>query len=86
MRRHKVRYEQLPKVGDLFEFDTESERTITVIVHRSGTRELAIGDPGDEEPFLVLDLTENEALALATILTGNQIDLSTTPRTWPTDP
>ena len=81
MRKLKVRHERLSGVGDVFEFDTASGATVTVVTHRSGKRDLAVGRPEDEEPLISASLTRTEAIAVATFLTGAHIELSTTPRT-----
>jgi K+/H+ antiporter YhaU regulatory subunit KhtT len=80
MRKLKVRHEALPGVGDLFEIASACGLTVTVVAHRSGRRDLAVGKPGDDEPLVTVALTRTESTALATLLTGAHIELTTTPR------
>lgn len=83
MRKYEVLYDKLPKIGDLFEFTSCSDFTITVVTLSSGRRELALSQPGEEAPFVSVPLTRTEATVLATLLTGAHIELKSTPRTWP---
>ena len=78
MRKMKVRHQPLPLVGDLFELGTSSGRTITVISLRSGRRDIAIGHPDAEEPLATVGLSRTEATAVAALLTGTHIELTTT--------
>ena len=85
MRKHTVLYDKLPGIGDLFEFPTASKFRVTVVTHRSGRRELALGRPGEDEPFVTVQLTRSEATVLATLLTGAHIELESTSRSWPNE-
>jgi K+/H+ antiporter YhaU regulatory subunit KhtT len=80
MRKLKVGHERLPGIGDLFEIASASGLTVTVVAHRSGRRQLAVGEPDDDQVLITVALTRTEATALATLLTGAQIELITTPR------
>ena len=80
MRKLKVRHQPLPGIGELFELDTASGVTLTVVTHRSGRREIAIGTGEEEQPTVTAGLTRAEALAVATLLSGAHIELATTPR------
>ncbi len=80
MRKVKVRHEPLPGIGEVFELDTASGLTLTVVTHRSGRREIAIGTRDEEQPIVTVGLTRAEALAIATLLSGAHIELATTPR------
>ncbi len=68
MRKLKVRHQPLPGIGELFELDTTSGLTLTVVTHRSG------------RPMVTAGLGRAEALAIATLLGGAHIELATTTR------
>lgn len=80
MSKFNVRHEALPKVGDLYEFSVATGPTVTVVAHRSGRRELSVTQNNDQRRVTV-SLSETEATALATLLTGVHIELTQTPRT-----
>ena len=80
MRKQKVKHRALPGIGDLFEITTGSGLSVSVVSHRSGRRDLAVGVPGADEPLVSVPLSRNEAIALATLLTGAHIELATTPQ------
>ena len=42
MHKLNVRHQALPGIGERFELDWSAVRTIRVIHHRSGTRDLAL--------------------------------------------
>jgi K+/H+ antiporter YhaU regulatory subunit KhtT len=77
MRKLKVRHQRLPRIGDLFELETGSGLTVTIVSHRSGRRDLAIGEAAGEEPLATAGLTRVEAAAVALLLTGVHIELTT---------
>jgi K+/H+ antiporter YhaU regulatory subunit KhtT len=81
MRKVKVRHRPLPGIGELFKVDTASGVTVIVVSHRSGRREIAVGERGSDEPIATAALTRNEAAAVATLLTGTQIELIATTET-----
>ena len=81
MRKLQVGHEALPGIGDVFEIPSASGLTITVVAHRAGRRDLAVGKRGEDEPLVSVALTRTEATALATLLTGVHVELVTTPRT-----
>ena len=78
MRKLKVRHQVLPGIGELFELDTASGLTLTVVTHRSGRRDIAIETRDEEQPMATAGLTRAEALAVATLLSGAHIELATT--------
>ena len=80
MRKLKVGHEALPGIGDVFEIASASGLTVTVVAHRSGRRDVAVGTSGDDKPLVSVALTRTEAIALATLLTGVHVELVTTPR------
>jgi K+/H+ antiporter YhaU regulatory subunit KhtT len=77
MRKLKVRHERLPGIGDLFELDTAAGLTVTVVTHRSGRRDIAVGKMGADEPAITAALSRTESTAVAALLTGTNIELTT---------
>jgi K+/H+ antiporter YhaU regulatory subunit KhtT len=80
MRKVVVRHERLPKIGEVFEIDVASGHTVTVVARRSGRRDLSIAPRGSDEPIVTLAVGRSEALALAALLTGVQVEITTVPR------
>ena len=78
MRKLKVRHERLPGIGDRFEFDTTAGLTVTVVHHRSGRRDISLAEPGAENPLVSAALSRAESVAVAALLTGLHIELTTT--------
>jgi K+/H+ antiporter YhaU regulatory subunit KhtT len=74
MRKLKVRHELLPGVGERFEFKASSGLTVIVVSHRSGRRDVSLRVPGEDESLATVGLTRTESVALATLLTGAQIE------------
>ena len=79
MRKVKVRHQLLPGVGERFEMGTSSGLTVTVVCHRSGRRDLALGEPGADAPTVTAPLSRAEAAAVAALLTGASIELQPIP-------
>lgn len=78
MRKVKVRRHPLPGVGDRFDLATASGMTVTVVSHRSGRRDIGIGEPGADAPLAITGLTRSEATAVGMLLVGAHIDVTTT--------
>jgi K+/H+ antiporter YhaU regulatory subunit KhtT len=76
VRRLSVRQRSLPGIGELLELDTRSGQTVTVVIHRSGRREIGLRQRGDETTEATAHLTAAEALALAGLLTGARVYLA----------
>jgi K+:H+ antiporter subunit KhtT len=65
---------RLPGVGIRYEFSTRAGDRVEVVAHRSGRRDIFVGDPGDPDAFrAVLELTENESQTLAELLGGSRV-------------
>ena len=79
MRKLKVRHERLPGIGDRFELDTAAGLTVTVVNHRSGRRDISLGESGAETPLATASLSRTEAVAVVALLTGLHIELTTIP-------
>ena len=77
MRKLKVRHRRLPGIGDLFEVPTAAGLIVTVVTHRTGRRDIAVGRPGADKPVITAALSRTEATAVAALLTGTNIELTT---------
>jgi TrkA domain protein len=65
---------RLPGVGIRYEFSTRTGDRVEVVAHRSGRRDIFVGDPHDPDAFrAVLELTEDESQTLAELLGGSRI-------------
>ena len=64
----------LPGVGVMHEFLTRSRYRVGVIAHRSGTKEIIVGDREDPDASRsVLKLAEQDARTLAELLGGSRV-------------
>lgn len=64
----------LPGVGIRYEFDTEHERRIGVLVHRDGRRELLIYRKSDPDACSeTLQLSHDESASLVELLGGSKV-------------
>jgi TrkA domain protein len=65
---------RLPGVGIRYEFSTRTGDRVEVVAHRSGRRDVFVGDPDDPDAFrAVLELTGDESQTLAELLGGSRI-------------
>jgi TrkA domain protein len=65
---------QLPGVGVMHEFVTRSGHRVGVVSHRSGRKEIVVGDREDPDASRsVLELTEPDARTLAELLGGSRV-------------
>jgi TrkA domain protein len=70
----EIREVELPGVGVRHEFITEDGSRVGVVSHRSGRREVFVGDPHDPDRFKrALRLGEEDARTLAEILGASRI-------------
>ena len=64
----------LPGVGIRYEFDTQHERRIGVLVHRDGRRELLVYRKSDPDACSeMLQLTHDESASLVELLGGSKV-------------
>jgi K+/H+ antiporter YhaU regulatory subunit KhtT len=80
MRKVKVTQERLPGIGTLFELRTACGLAVSVAYHPSGRRHVSLTEPGADEPLATVALSRTEALAVAALLTGTNIELTTMPK------
>jgi len=76
MKKLTVRSWSLPGIGELLELDTRSGQTVSVVIHRSGRREIGLRQQGRDASAATAPLTAAEAVALAGLLTGARVYLS----------
>lgn len=69
-----VREVKLPGVGVRYEFDTQDGRTVGVVTHRTGRREVYVADEEDKDRFkLMLGLTQSDARILSELLGASRV-------------
>ncbi|WP_336365318.1 cation:proton antiporter regulatory subunit [Halalkalicoccus salilacus] len=61
---------ELPGIGRLFEIDLEAEDQIIVIIHKTGRREIFHRSTPDQDAEELLELTDEQARLLGSILIG----------------
>jgi TrkA domain protein len=76
LRKLRIRQRSLPGIGELLELDTRSGQTVTIVVHRSGRREIGLRRHDEESAAATAPLTAAEAVALAGLLTGARVYLT----------
>ena len=65
---------QLPGMGVRYEFLSRSGDRVAVVAHRSGRREVYLGDRRDPDAFHeVLELNDDESRTLAELLGGSRV-------------
>lgn len=65
-----VKEGELPGIGKKYSMKTENGDTIVVVIHHTGKREIYYFEDENEEPTAVIELTDEEARTLGTILVG----------------
>ncbi len=65
-----VKEGELPGIGKKYSMKTENDDTIVVVIHHTGKREIYYFEDENEEPTAVIELTDEEARTLGTILVG----------------
>jgi K+/H+ antiporter YhaU regulatory subunit KhtT len=65
-----VREQRLPGIGHRYELALDLNRRLTVVVQDGGRRELGLVSGRADEPDLVVSLSQEEAVALAALLSG----------------
>ena len=63
----------LPGVGLRHDFTTKAGRQLGVVTHRTGRRDLLVYDRADPDRCEVIQLTDDEADALADLLGGDRV-------------
>jgi TrkA domain protein len=65
-----IREGELPGIGKKYTLITENGDTIVVVIHFTGKREIYYFEGDSEEPTAIIELTDEEARTLGTILVG----------------
>ncbi|TCK03365.1 cation:proton antiporter regulatory subunit [Phorcysia thermohydrogeniphila] len=65
-----VKEGELPGIGKKYSIKTENGDTIVIVIHHTGKREIYYFEDENEEPTAVIELTDEEARTLGTILVG----------------
>ena len=66
----EIRETVLPGIGHKYSLETAAGVEVVVVIHTTGKREVFRFAPEDDEPEIVLELTNDEAHKLGTILAG----------------
>ena len=73
-----IREQRLPGIGHRYELDVDAGRKLTVVVQYGGRREVSLVSPLAEEPDVVVSLSEDQAVALAALLSGARFSIDRT--------
>ena len=70
-----IREQTLPGIGRRYDVKVGHRRRLSVIVSRTGLRELSISDDDADDPTAVVSLSQAQALAVAALLSGARFSL-----------
>ena len=70
-----IREQRLPGIGHRYELDVDARRKLTVVVQQGGRREVGLVSGLGEEPDAVVSLSEEQAVALAALLSGARFSI-----------
>jgi TrkA domain protein len=73
-----IREQRLPGIGHRYELNVDGGRKLTVVVQHGGRREVGLVSPLVEEPDAVVSLSEEQAVALAALLSGARFSIDST--------
>ena len=73
-----IREQKLPGIGHRYEFDVDAGRKLTVVVQHAGRREVGLVSRLAEEPDVVVSLSQEQAVALAALLSGARFSIDST--------
>lgn len=66
----EIQVEELPGIGRLFRFESDSGEVLTVVIHNSGRRDIYLAGEGDDEP-VALSMTDRQAHRVGDLLSGD---------------
>lgn len=72
-----IREQALPGVGHRYELSLGRRRWLAVIVKSDGRREVSIGSHDVDEPDATATLAQEQAVAIASVLTGARFSIDT---------
>lgn len=70
-----IREQTLPGIRRRYDVKVGHRRRLSVVVSRTGIRELSISDEAADEPTAVVSLSQAQALAVAALLSGARFSL-----------
>ena len=73
-----IREQRLPGIGHRYELDVDAGRQLVVVVQDGGRREVGLVSRLAEEPEAVVSLSEEQAVALAALLSGARFSIDST--------
>jgi len=73
----RVREQRLPGIGHRYDIQLDDGRHLFVVVQGDGRRAVGIGEPGAEQPDVTASLSQDQAVAVAAILTGARFSIDT---------
>ena len=74
-----IHEQTLPGIGLRYDVTVDLKRRLSIVVSRTGARELSISDLDAEEPTAVVSLSQAQALAVAALLSGARFSLERDP-------
>lgn len=81
-----IQEQALPGIGRRYDVAVDGQRRLSVIVGRTGLRELSISDDDADEPSAVVSLSQAQALAVAALLSGARFSLHSQPEPYAAQP
>ena len=73
-----IREQRLPGIGHRYELDLDTGQRLTVVVQHGGRREVGLVSRLADEPAAVVSLSEEQAVALAALLSGARFSIDST--------
>ena len=71
----RIREQALPGIGHRYELPSDAGRTLVVVVHRNGDRQIGVPHGEADEATVLLDLDHDQAMAVAALLTGARFSI-----------
>lgn len=65
-----IREQDLPRIGRRFDLDVEDGLILMVVAARDGSRDIAVREPGADEPRGTVHLRREQAVAVGSLLLG----------------
>lgn len=73
----RVRELRLPGIGHRYDMTVDGGRTFSIIVEAGGQRQITVSNPGADVPAFAATLSQDQAAAVAAILTGARFSIDT---------
>lgn len=78
----RIREQSLPGIGHRYELPVGGDRYLIIVVQREGRREIAVSR-GADEPVAAVTLSHDQAVAVASLLTGARFSIESQPQGVP---